>query len=258
MNSLVIKVGGAILDNADALRRLLSDIRDRQTVRPVVLVHGGGALVDQLLARLGFVSEKRDGLRVTPHEQMPIIAGALAGTANKTICSEAQTLGINAVGLSLIDAGITQCTLLDAAYGAVGVAHPGRSELLDLLLAKQFLPVISSVGASADGTLLNINADQAATAIAKLLTADLWLLSDVAGVLDANKRLLTSLDSAEIQRLTSAGVISAGMQVKTTAALEASAALGKPVTIASWASALVDIENFNTGTRVSVAPSQES
>jgi len=257
MNTLVIKVGGAILDNADVLRRLLSDIRARQTARPVVLVHGGGALVDQLLNRLGFVSEKRNGLRVTPHEQMPIIAGALAGTANKTICSEAQRLGINAVGLSLIDAGIAKCIPLDAEYGAVGVAHPGHSDLLDMLLAKQFLPVISSIGASEDGALLNINADQAATAMAKLLTADLWLLSDVAGVLDENKQLLSSLDSTEIHRLTKAGVITAGMHVKTTAALDASAALGKPVTIASWARALEDIENLTTGTRVSAVQSKE-
>lgn len=251
MSIIVIKVGGAILDNQAALQRLLSEIRQQQSSHQVVLVHGGGALVDQWLSGLGWVSEKRDGLRVTPAEQMPVVTGALAGAANKTVCALALAQGITAVGLSLMDAGTVTCQPLAACYGAVGIAQPGNAQLVTLLLAQGYLPIISSIGADTQGNLLNVNADQAATAIAKLLNAELWLLSDVPGVLDANKQLLPHLNGSEITELVAAGVISAGMQVKTQAALDAAQTLQRAVTIASWATPLEAILNLRTGTRVS-------
>ena len=101
-------------------------------------------------------------------------------------------------------------------------------------LSQQFLPVISSIGITADGQLMNVNADQAATAIAETLDADLVMLSDVSGILDGKGKLLPQLDKATAQDLMEKGVITDGMAVKVKAALHAAETLGQPVCVASW------------------------
>ena len=112
---VVIKIGGAILDgynqgNTFALTALLSVIASLKD-QPVVIVHGGGCVVDEMLAQAGFTTEKKHGLRVTPKAQMPIISGALAGSVNKAIVATAASLKLAAVGLSLTDGKMVQCDL---------------------------------------------------------------------------------------------------------------------------------------------------
>ena len=109
-NVLIIKLGGALIENDEALTALYTGIRNylEKNQRPIVLVHGGGCLVDDLLSRLGLKSEKKNGLRVTPFDQIPYITGALAGTANKLMLAKAMELGVNAVGLCLTDGGMTR------------------------------------------------------------------------------------------------------------------------------------------------------
>ena len=121
-NILIIKLGGALIENDDALTALYTGIRNylEKNRRPIVLVHGGGCLVDDLLSRLGLKSEKKNGLRVTPFEQIPYITGALAGTANKMMLAKAKQLGVNAVGLCLTDGSVTRVTQKDPELGAVG------------------------------------------------------------------------------------------------------------------------------------------
>ena len=153
---------------------------------PVVLVHGGGCVVDDMLAQAGFTSEKKNGLRVTPNEQMPIISGALAGNVNKQIVATASQVGLNAVGLSLADGNMVSCTLNPNGLGAVGIPKAQHSKLLDSLLKADFLPVVSSIGMLAAneqqaGELVNVNADDAAVVICQLLNAQLLLLTDVNG-----------------------------------------------------------------------------
>jgi acetylglutamate kinase len=233
-NILVIKVGGAFMQAEVAALALLTTISELQKNYVVVLVHGGGAMVEELLNALNLSSQKIDGLRVTPKEHMPYITGALAGTANKQLCGLAIRAGISPVGLSLLDGKMCIATVMRKELGAVGSVEPGDATLLKALAATHMLPIISSIGADNNGNLLNVNADQAATVIAQLLDAQLLLLSDVPGVLDANKNLIEHLDTEQINTLIAQNVIRDGMIVKVQAALKAANSLGRSVTIASW------------------------
>lgn len=233
---VVIKLGGAVLEDkgaADALCQALLELKE-QGLFPV-LVHGGGVLVEQQMQAQGLISEKLDGLRVTPDSQMPVVAGALAGFANKQLVARARVAGLLPVGLSLGDADITTASELDQRLGAVGRCKPDNPDLLDLLLTQGFMPVISSIACSESGRLLNVNADDAATVIAQLLEAELVLLSDVDGVLDANKQLIPNLNESEIESLIAAEVIRDGMAVKVRAALTTARTLRRSIAVANWA-----------------------
>ena len=236
-NSLVIKVGGAFMQDKDAALALLGTMAELQKNYFLVLVHGGGPMVEELLSALNITSQKIDGLRVTPKEHMPYITGALAGTANKQLCGLAMRAGLNPVGLSLLDGKICHATVVRQELGAVGSVEPGDVTLLKALADTHMLPIISSIGADNNGNLLNVNADQAATVIAQLLDAQLLLLSDVPGVLDANKNLIEHLNNEQIEMLIAQNVICDGMIVKVQAALNAANSLGRSVTIASWKNA---------------------
>ncbi len=233
---LVIKLGGAALENTETLSHLFGAIAtyQQQAQRRIVIVHGGGYLVDDLMAKLQLKSVKKDGLRVTPYDQIPLIAGALAGTANKMLQGQAIKNGLNAVGLSLADGGLCQVEELDPELGAVGKAMPGNSAVVQAILAAGALPIISSIGLTAEGQMMNVNADQAAVAVAGALDAELVLLSDVSGVLDGKGHLLHSLDDAQAQKLIKGKVITDGMIVKVNAALEAAKELGRAVEVATW------------------------
>ncbi|CAI2006730.1 acetylglutamate kinase [Serratia plymuthica] len=236
MNPLIIKLGGVLLDSEEALERLFTalDSYRQQHQRPLVIVHGGGCLVDELMKQLSLPVVKKNGLRVTPADQIDIITGALAGTANKTLLAWAIKHRINAVGLSLADGGSVSVTQLDPALGHVGNAQPGSPVLLNTLLGAGYLPVISSIGISAEGELMNVNADQAATALAATLGADLILLSDVSGILDGKGQRIAEMTAQKAEQLIAQGIITDGMVVKVNAALDAARTLGRPVDIASW------------------------
>ena len=230
---LVIKIGGAILEHESALQALLKVIAELKG-HPVVLVHGGGCVVDDMLAQANFTTEKKAGLRVTPSEQMPIISGALAGTVNKSIVATANSLGLTAVGLSLADGGMVNCKLSDKDLGLVGEPSAGDSKLLDTLIKTIFLPVISSIGALAGGELVNVNADDAAVIICQLLNAELLLLTDVNGVKGADGEYLPTLDAKQANELIEQGVIAGGMTAKVNAALAAAQQLRRSIAVASW------------------------
>ncbi|MCB5313277.1 acetylglutamate kinase [Yersinia intermedia] len=236
MNPLVIKLGGVLLDSEEALERLFTALvtyREKHE-RPLVIMHGGGCLVDDLMKKLALPVVKKNGLRVTPADQIDIITGALAGTANKTLLAWAVKHNINAVGLCLGDGGTVAVTLLDAELGHVGNAQPGSPALVQTLLAADYMPIISSIGITADGQLMNVNADQAATALAATLGADLILLSDVSGILDGKGQRIAEMTAQKAEQLIAQGIITDGMVVKVNAALDAARSLGRPVDIASW------------------------
>ena len=232
--TFVIKVGGAFMQSSEAAIDLLKVLSQLLETHQFVLVHGGGSMVEELTTALGFTTKKIDGLRVTPKEQLPFIVGALAGTANKQLTALAIKAGLTPVGLSLADGGIAQCSVIKPELGAVGHADAHDDRLLKSLVQQGFLPIVSSVGADAEGHLLNVNADQAAIVIAQLLSAELMLLSDVPGVLDSSKQLINRLSSKEIDSLIDQDVIQGGMAVKVKAALDVANTIEKPVTIASW------------------------
>lgn len=250
---LVIKVGGALLHDTSALQSLLQILVQLQNHYQPVLVHGGGDTVQALLEKLGFKSCKVDGVRVTPEAQIPYVVGALAGTVNTQLCAVALTQNLNPVGLTLLDGGITSSKPLATEFGAVGCSVPGDGSLLEGLCQNGFLPVISSVASAADGRLLNVNADDAAAAIAQLLQADLLLLSDVPGVLDGNMQLLPELSEQQIEYYCEQGVIKGGMVIKVKSALNTAKVTQKSVYIASWKQPkelLALSEGSHCGTRI--------
>lgn len=236
LKPLVIKLGGAALSSTDTLCKLFHAIKEyqRRAKRDLVIVHGGGYLVDDLMKKLQLETVKKNGLRVTPYEQIPEIAGALAGTANKLLQGEAIKSGINAVGLCLGDGAMCSVTELDAELGAVGKAAPGDAKVLQAILNTGALPIISSIGLTQNGQLMNVNADQAAVAVAGTLDAELVLLSDVSGVLDGKGHLLANLNQQQADALIEGKVITDGMIVKVQAALEAANDLGRPIEVATW------------------------
>jgi acetylglutamate kinase len=246
---VVIKVGGALLESPDAPLEFFEQLSQLKNIQ-AILVHGGGAQVQALLGKLNLHSEKLNGMRVTPNDHMPIVAGVLAGTVNKQLVAYAQSKQCKAVGLSILDGYISQCEVSDEALGCVGTPVSVNPELVLQLIENDWLPVISSIGANKSGQLLNINADHAAAALASAMQCPLILLSDVAAVLDEHKQRIASLCEAEIQQLIKTNVIKDGMAVKVESALQTANSTGKSVTIASWQDNINLIIHGQLGTQI--------
>lgn len=257
MKPLIIKLGGVLLDNKDALTKLFVVISEykKNFRRSLVIVHGGGSVVDSLMDQLSLPVVRRNGLRVTPADQIDVIVGSLAGSSNTKLLSEAIKQNIASVGLCLADGNSVEVKQISEDLGYVGEAKAGDPTLINLLLNAGYMPIISSIGITLEGQMMNVNADHAAVALAKTLNADLILLSDVIGVLDSNKQLIASLTESKADQLIAEGVITDGMIVKVESAFEAAKALGRPIDIASWNEADKLIELFNgksgiTGTKI--------
>jgi len=237
LNTVVLKFGGSAL-TSPLLKKLLIALKKNITqIRPVI-VHGGGELTDQMLTAAGFASEKVDGQRFTPEEQLDYVVGSLAGTANKKLVSLCLQNGIQAVGISLAD-GPVAVFEPNVVLGAVGVpdensAHPNGKRVLTSLLDAGFTPVVSSVGVSPAGKLLNINADYAAASVASALASPLILLSDVDAVLDAQGEPIGQLSFAQAEDLIEQKFVQGGMHVKLRAALLTTQLARRTTAIASW------------------------
>ena len=236
---IVIKLGGALLDdpaaNAPFFVALAQFIQHNQNV---VLVHGGGKSVDRHLELLGLKSEKRDGIRITPTQHMQEIAGVLAGQMNARLVGLLQSRGVNAVGLTLADGATTTARKSEKFSfdaGRVGEITGGDMNLIQTLLRNGCTPIFSSIAMDSEGELLNINADEAAAAIARIVSARLLvLLTDVAGVKDGEGNIIHSMDRAGVERLTQSGAITGGMLAKVRGALEASEQSGVATLVAGW------------------------
>ncbi len=210
---IVIKIGGSTLGDHDTS---LSDcVELYRQGRRIVLVHGGGAAVTDWQQRLGAEAEWVDGLRTTTAESLEVVVAVLAGMINKQLIRQLLSLGADAIGLSGVDGGILRSPVSER-LGLVGESPCCNPDRLRRLLDAELLPVLAPIGLAADGsTLLNINADAAAGAIASALNAsDLIFLTDVPQVLDADASGIAQLDSAQQRQLTDAGVITGGMLPK--------------------------------------------
>ena len=236
----VVKLGGALLDDSAALSATIDSICALHTARPgsVIVVHGGGSSVDRHLAKLGMPTEKRDGIRLTPPDQMIEISAVLSGRVNATIVAELLARGSSAVGLSLADGFLTS-SITTTRYsfnpGRVGEVVGGDAKLVHTLLNAGFLPIISSVAVDAGGDLLNVNADDAAAAIARIVGATrLIFLTDVSGVLDQDGALISQITASDVATLIEQGVIYGGMIPKINNALATATETGVCVVIAGW------------------------
>lgn len=227
----VIKLGGRLLEQPDGLQQLFRALQ--QTDEPTVLVHGGGALAQNWLTAAGFDSSKQDGLRVSPEAHMPYIVGALAGCANKMLMAQAIQAGLKPIGITLYEAGI-HCEQRSKTLGQVGLCHPAEPGIINDLLAHGYLPLVSSVGFDHTGRWLNVNADDAAVAVAANQSATLSLLTDVEAVLDSQGEVISTLTTQTINTLIKQEVIHGGMLVKVRSALEAATYLRRCVRIGSW------------------------
>ncbi len=256
---LVVKVGGALLDDERARGSFLDRVRAAQTQgHDLVLVHGGGAAVDRHLRRVGVETERIDGIRITPPATMPEIAGVLAGDVGTMLVADLRRRGVTAVGLRLgDDPGIrTERLKADFDPGAVGTVTGGRADLIKLVLGTGATPVVASIGFLADGSPVNVNADDAAAGVAGALdAAALLLLTDVPGVLDAGERTIPELDAGRIELLLAAGTIRGGMIPKVRSALATAEATGTPVVIAHWADPVVLLDPLLATTTTTIQPS---
>jgi acetylglutamate kinase len=252
---LVVKIGGALLEEAHAHLDAFAGLVALHRAHPggIVLVHGGGAQVDRQLRLVGIETPRVEGIRVTTREAIDQVVGVLAGSAHVRLLGLFSSLGARVVGLSLSDGGLANCrhtTKFAFDAGEVGEITDGDGTVARTLLAAGFMPVVNSIGFSEKGEPLNVNADEAASAIARIVRAEgLVLLTDVPGVLDREKRLIPELDGAGIEALVADGTISGGMIPKVRNALAAAEDAGCPATIASWRDPAA-IATGATGTRI--------
>jgi acetylglutamate kinase len=224
---VVIKYGGAAMAHArlrDAVFRDLALLAS-VGVQPVV-VHGGGPEINQWLKRLEIPAEFRDGLRVTDADTMDVVEMVLVGRVNKQIVNGLNRLGGRAVGLSGSDGSLVEARPWgEGSHGLVGDVARVNPDLLEPLLERGYMPVISSVAATADGRSHNINADTVAGELAAALEAEkLILLTDTPGILqdkDDPASLIRKLRLSEARRLISDGVVAGGMTPKTECCIRA-------------------------------------
>ncbi len=221
--TVVIKFGGHAMVDDDAMDGFARDVvLMRQVgVNPIV-VHGGGPMINDMLARLDIKSEFVNGKRVTDAATVEVVEAVLSGRVNKRIVQAINRQGGRAVGLSGKDSNLMICEQTDPALGFVGSPVALDPSILRTLTDAENIPVIAPIGAGRDGETFNVNGDTAAGAIAASLAADrLLLLTDVEGVKDSQGRILTEITPEQIRALTADGTIAGGMIPKTETALTA-------------------------------------
>jgi acetylglutamate kinase len=207
----VVKFGGSLSKDEKLRHEFLKGLAALSKKRPVVLVHGGGPEINNWLERLGIQSRFINGLRYTDAATLEVVEMVLSGRINKAIVSILNRFGVKAVGLSGKDSGMLLCKR-NESLGFVGEPVRVNTGIIKDLLAKKYLPVISSLGFDAAGNTMNINADTAAMAAATALKAGkLVLLTDVQGVLDNNDRVIPVIKLKDIPGLIASGTVTGGM-----------------------------------------------
>jgi acetylglutamate kinase len=220
--AIVLKLGGAAAGEEDAALDLAAEraaAGDR-----VIVVHGGGPLVGAWSERFGIAPRFEDGLRVTDETTRDVALAVLTGLANKRVVAALAARGVDAVGISGVDAGLLVVDRAERSLGFVGRARALRPKLLDSLLEDRFVPVVAPAARDESGDLLNVNADETAGAIAAGIGARLLVVvTDVDGVRDRNGKRIARLDAAVVRRLRSDGIVTGGMLPKLEACLVAAA-----------------------------------
>jgi acetylglutamate kinase len=223
---IVVKFGGHAMVDQSLARQFARDMVMLKVcgLNPIV-VHGGGPQINRMLDKLAVKPVFRDGLRVTDQDTMDVVEMVLAGGINKSIVASIQQAGGRAVGISGKDGSLLIAERMTRQktdpvtgktetidFGFVGEPARVNIEILHTIMKSDAIPVVAPVGMGWDGETYNVNADTAAAAIATATQAKrLLLLTDVAGVLDANKQLISELKIADIPGLISSGTITGGM-----------------------------------------------
>ena len=229
--TFVIKFGGNAMTDEELHESFARDVVLMKLVgmNPIV-VHGGGPQIGELLERLNIESEFVDGMRVTDEHTMDVVEMVLGASVNKEIVDSIHRNGGRAIGITGKDGQLIQARKLAGDWNRKGVKDIGQvgevasidTDILTMLIGSDYIPVIAPVAGSTDGKTYNINADLVAGKLAEVLRAEkLMLLTDVAGLLDAEGNIVTGLDTHQVEELIAQGVIHGGMLPKIQCALEA-------------------------------------
>lgn len=218
---VVIKYGGNAMNSEILKKSVLEDIILMHSfgVIPIV-IHGGGPSIDNMLNKLNIKSKFINGYRVTDKSTVEVVQMVLSGSVNKDLVAEINNLGGQAVGISGKDASMIQCKKAKSEqkvdFGYVGNIEKVNSEIIELLINKNYIPVISPLGFGSDGETYNINADTVAGEIASVLKADKFILvSNVKGIyeqnVDGSKKIISKITSKEVDKLIEKKTIYGGM-----------------------------------------------
>ena len=234
--TIVIKYGGNAMESEELQASFAKDIVLMKTVgiNPVV-VHGGGPQIGDLLKRLNIASEFIEGMRVTDSATMDVVEMVLGGQVNKNIVNLINQHGGQALGLTGKDANLIRARQLKVTrrtpgmdkpeiidIGHVGEVTEVNVKLINRLISDDYIPVIAPIGVGDDGTSYNINADLVAGKVAEALGAEkLMLLTNIAGLMDKQGKVLTGLTTAQVDALIADGTIYGGMLPKIRCALDA-------------------------------------
>jgi acetylglutamate kinase len=223
---VVVKYGGNAMKNEDLKHKVMLDLVLLWTIGvKVVLVHGGGPEINEMMGKIGKKPEFVDGLRVTDGETVDIVQMVLAGKVNKTLVNYLEMLGAKAIGLSGVDDRLIEAEIKDERLGYVGnITHINPGLIFDLL-EKGYIPVVSTIGCDRNGNVYNINGDTAAAKIAGALNAERFILmTDINGVMrDMNdpSTLIPEITKDEAESYYKDGTISGGMIPKVKSCFDA-------------------------------------
>ncbi len=223
---IVVKYGGNAMISEDLKQQVMEDVVLLSLIGvKVVLVHGGGPEITDMLTRVGKKSEFVDGLRVTDKETVEIAQMVLAGKVNKTLVNLLAVKGGKAMGISGMDGRLIEAEMKDERLGYVGrITNINISPIVDLL-EKGYIPVVSTIGCDKAGNVYNVNADTAASYIAGAMRAECLIsMTDITGVLqDKNNpdSLIPLIDLADAKKLVESGIVVGGMIPKVQCCVDA-------------------------------------
>ena len=224
--TIVVKYGGNAMINEELKLQVMEDIVLLHLIGVnVVLVHGGGPEITEMLSKIGKKSEFKNGLRVTDHETVEIAQMVLAGKINKSLVNLLELNGGKAIGLSGLDGHMISAKMKNPDLGYVGEITSVDVTPITDILEKNYIPVVSTIGCDKEGNVYNINADTAAAFIAGALKAyRLITMTDIAGILkdkDDPMSIISEIDIKEARALFANGIISGGMIPKVECCIEA-------------------------------------
>lgn len=210
---VLVKIGGSMMDDEAALAGLCAALADLRRGRlPIILVHGGGKDINRHLAWLQEAPAFKDGLRVTSPAALKVVEMTLSGYVNKKLVGLLNASGVAAAGFSGVDGPTFLCERISEELGMVGRIVHVNTALPEALLAAGFMPVVSPISVDRAQSHYNVNADDAASALAAALAAaKLIFVSDVAGVRGPGDVRISELGGQEVERLIESGVATGGM-----------------------------------------------
>ena len=227
--TIIIKYGGSAMKNPKLKKSFVEDIVFMNLVGiTIIIVHGGGHAIDEMLKKLNIKPKFFNGFRITDEETMEVVEMVLAGKVNKRIVNDIQTQGVDAIGVCGKDGNLLQAhkKIIDGIdLGFVGEVTSVKINFLEGLIKNNIIPVVAPIGKDSLGTTYNINADDVALAISKALNAEkLIFLTDVSGVLrdvNDNTSLITEMKADQALTYIKEGIITNGMIPKVKSCIEA-------------------------------------